>query len=145
MSDTATTEATPTSDPVAAIPDTGGDAGDFSFEAALEASINAVEAPAEEAPVQVEETKKEEAAETATEATEETKPEAEATTEAEAEATDPEDGSNDLLDSLDADIGDDWTPKASSAFQRLKTELKAEHLRREQKKLRQKSLSLKEL
>lgn len=132
MSDTATPEATPTSDPVAAIPDTGGDAGDFSFEAALEASINAVEAPAEEAPVQesvrVEDPKKEE----------EATPEAEATTEAEAESTDPEDGStdpedgsNDLLDSLDADVGDDWTPKASSAFQRLKTELKAERVERE--------------
>jgi hypothetical protein len=123
MSDTATTEATPTSDPVAAIPDTGGDAGDFSFEAALEASINAVDAPAEEAPVQesvrVEDPKKEE----------EATPEAEA--EAEAEATDPEDGSNDLLDSLDADVGDDWTPKASAAFQRLKTELKSERVERE--------------
>jgi hypothetical protein len=121
MSDTATTEATPTSDPVAAIPEVGGDAGDFSFEAALEASINAVDAPAEEAPVQesvrVEDPKKEE----------EATPEAEA----EAEATDPEDGSHDLLDSLDADVGDDWTPKASSAFQRLKTELKSERVERE--------------
>ena len=131
MSDTATPEATPTSDPVAAIPEVGGgDAGDFSFEAALEASINAVDEPAaEEAPVQVEETQKEEAAPEAeatteaTEATEETKPEA--------EATDPEDGSHDLLDSLDADVGDDWTPKASSAFQRLKTELKSERAERE--------------
>jgi len=134
MSDTATPEAAPTSDPVAAIPEVGGgDAGDFSFEAALEASINAVDEPAaEEAPVQVEETQKEEAAPEAeatteateaTEATEETKPEA--------EATDPEDGSHDLLDSLDADVGDDWTPKASSAFQRLKTELKAERVERE--------------
>ena len=125
MSDTATTEATPTSDPVAAIPDTGGgDAGDFSFEAALEASINAVDAPVEEAPAeQVEEPKKEETA--PAEATEEAKPEAEA------EATDPEDGSNDLLDSLDADVGDDWTPKASAAFQRLKTELKSERVERE--------------
>jgi len=128
MSDTATPEAAPTSDPVAAIPDVGGgDAGDFSFEAALEASINAVDEPAaEEAPVQVEETQKEEAApeaEATTEATDETKPEA--------EATDPEDGSHDLLDSLDADVGDDWTPKASSAFQRLKTELKTERVERE--------------
>ena len=126
MSDTATPEAAPTSDPVAAIPEVGGgDAGDFSFEAALEASINAVDEPAaEEAPVQVEETQKEESAPEATpEATEETKPEA--------EATDPEDGSNDLLDSLDADVGDDWTPKASSAFQRLKTELKSERVERE--------------
>ena len=132
MSDTATPEAAPTSDPVAAIPEVGGgDAGDFSFEAALEASINAVDEPAaEEAPVQVEETQKEEAApeaeattEATKEATEETKPEA--------EATDPEDGSHDLLDSLDADVGDDWTPKASSAFQRLKTELKSERVERE--------------
>ena len=128
MSDTATPEATPTSDPVAAIPEVGGgDAGDFSFEAALEASINAVDEPAveetpaaEEAPV-VEETKKEESAET--------EPAAEESTETEGEEKTEE--SNDLLDSLDADVGDDWTPKASSAFQRLKTELKSERAERE--------------
>ena len=128
MSDTATPEATPTSDPVAAIPEVGGgDAGDFSFEAALEASINAVDEPAveetpaaEEAPV-VEETKKEESAET--------EPAAEKSTETEGEEKTEE--SNDLLDSLDADVGDDWTPKASSAFQRLKTELKSERAERE--------------
>ena len=125
MSDTATPEVA--ADPIAAIPDTGAaDTGDFSFEAALEASINAVDAPVEEAPAeQVEEPKKEETA--PAETTEEAKPEAEA----EAEATDPEDGSNDLLDSLDADVGDDWTPKASAAFQRLKTELKSERVERE--------------
>ena len=126
MSDTATPEVA--ADPIAAIPDTGAaDTGDFSFEAALEASINAVDAPVEEAPAeQVEEPKKEETAPAeTTEATEEAKPEAEA------EATDPEDGSNDLLDSLDADVGDDWTPKASAAFQRLKTELKSERVERE--------------
>ena len=123
MSDTATPEVA--ADPIAAIPDTGAaDTGDFSFEAALEASINAVDAPVEEAPAeQVEEPKKEETA--PAETTEEAKPEAEA------EATDPEDGSNDLLDSLDADVGDDWTPKASAAFQRLKTELKSERVERE--------------
>ncbi len=128
MSDTATPEATPTSDPVAAIPEVGGgDAGDFSFEAALEASINAVDEPAveetpaaEEAPA-VEETKKEESAETEPAAEESTKTEGEEKTEE----------SNDLLDSLDADVGDDWTPKASSAFQRLKTELKSERAERE--------------
>ena len=128
MSDTATPEATPTSDPVAAIPEVGGgDAGDFSFEAALEASINAVDEPAveetpaaEEAPA-VEETKKEESAET--------EPAAEASTKTEGEEKTEE--SNDLLDSLDADVGDDWTPKASSAFQRLKTELKSERAERE--------------
>ena len=128
MSDTATPEATPTSDPVAAIPEVGGgDAGDFSFEAALEASINAVDEPAveetpaaEEAPA-VEETKKEESAETEQAAEESTKTEGEEKTEE----------SNDLLDSLDADVGDDWTPKASSAFQRLKTELKSERAERE--------------
>lgn len=128
MSDTATPEATPTSDPVAAIPEVGGgDAGDFSFEAALEASINAVDEPAveetpaaEEAPA-VEETKKEESAET--------EPAAEESTETEGEEKTEE--SNDLLDSLDADVGDDWTPKASSAFQRLKTELKSERAERE--------------
>ena len=127
MSDTATPEATPTSDPVAAIPEVGGDAGDFSFEAALEASINAVDEPAveetpaaEEAPA-VEETKKEESAETEPAAEESTETEGEEKTE----------DSNDLLDSLDADVGDDWTPKASSAFQRLKTELKSERVERE--------------
>ena len=128
MSDTATPEATPTSDPVAAIPEVGGgDAGDFSFEAALEASINAVDEPAveetpaaEEAPA-VEETKKEESAET--------EPAAEESTETEGGEKTEE--SNDLLDSLDADVGDDWTPKASAAFQRLKTELKSERVERE--------------
>lgn len=128
MSDTATPEAALTSDPVAAIPDTGGgEAGDFSFEAALEASINAVDEPvveetpaAEEAPA-VEETKKEESAETEPAAEESTETEGEEKTE----------DSNDLLDSLDADVGDDWTPKASSAFQRLKTELKSERVERE--------------
>jgi hypothetical protein len=126
MSDTATPEAAPTSDPVATIPDTGGDAGDFSFEAALEASINAVEAPAEETPAAeeapvVEETKKEESAETEPAAEESTETEGEEKTE----------DTNDLLDALDADVGDDWTPKASAAFQRLKTELKSERVERE--------------
>ena len=32
---------------------------------------------------------------------------------------------------MDADVGDDWTPKASAAFQRLKTELKSERVERE--------------
>lgn len=126
MSDTAP-EAALTADPVAAIPETGdgGEAADFSFEAALEASINAVDEPAEEAPVQ--ETVQEEATE---------KKEEESTQTTKAESTEEstketKEDTSDLLDALDADVGDDWTPKASSAFQRIKTELKNERAERE--------------
>jgi len=126
MSDTAPAPESAPADPVAAIPEVdGGESADFSFEAALEASINAVDEPAEEAPVQ--ETVQEEAP-----ATEESTPEAEATEETpEATKEESTEETSDLLDSLDADVGDDWTPKASSAFQRLKTELKSERVERE--------------
>jgi len=122
MSDTAPAPESAPADPVAAIPEVdGGESADFSFEAALEASINAVDEPAEEAPVQEEEP-----------ATEESTPEAEATEETpEATKEESTEETSDLLDSLDADVGDDWTPKASSAFQRLKTELKSERVERE--------------
>lgn len=126
MSDTAPAPESAPADPVAAIPEVdGGESADFSFEAALEASINAVDEPAEEAPVQ--ETVQEEEP-----ATEESTPEAEATEETpEATKEESTEETSDLLDSLDADVGDDWTPKASSAFQRLKTELKSERVERE--------------
>jgi hypothetical protein len=122
MSDTAPAPESAPADPVAAIPEVdGGESADFSFEAALEASINAVDEPAEEAPVQEE-----------APATEESTPEAEATEETpEATKEESTEETSDLLDSLDADVGDDWTPKASSAFQRLKTELKSERVERE--------------
>ena len=122
MSDTAPAPESAPADPVAAIPEVdGGESADFSFEAALEASINAVDEPAEEAPVQEE-----------APATEEPTPEAEATEETpEATKEESTEETSDLLDSLDADVGDDWTPKASSAFQRLKTELKSERVERE--------------
>ena len=126
MSDTAPAPESAPADPVAAIPETdGGESADFSFEAALEASINAVDEPAEETPVQ--ESVQEEAP------TEEATPEAEETKEESAEETTEEstEDTSDLLDSLDADVGDDWTPKASSAFQRIKTELKTERAERE--------------
>ena len=126
MSDTAPAPESAPADPVAAIPEVdGGEAADFSFEAALEASINAVDEPAEEETVQ--ETVQEETA------TEETAPEGEETKEESTEETKEEstEEGSDLLDSLDADVGDDWTPKASSAFQRLKTELKSERAERE--------------
>ena len=122
MSDTAPAPESAPADPVAAIPEVdGGESADFSFEAALEASINAVDEPAEEETVQEEEP-----------ATEESTPEAEATEETpEATKEESTEETSDLLDSLDADVGDDWTPKASSAFQRLKTELKSERVERE--------------
>jgi len=122
MSDTAPAPESAPADPVAAIPEVdGGESADFSFEAALEASINAVDEPAEEETVQEEEP-----------ATEESTPEAEATEETpEATKEESTEETSDLLDSLDADVGDDWTPKASSAFQRLKTELKSERADRE--------------
>lgn len=134
MSEETATIESPSADPVAELPttDTGGDLGDFSFEAALENSINQAEsppteikteekatAPADEPSLVAEttETPTEEAAESA---------DGEST---EAETTDTE--SSDLLDSLDADVGEDWTPKASSAFQRLKAELKEKNAERE--------------
>lgn len=130
MSDTAPAPESAPADPVAAIPEVdGGESADFSFEAALEASINAVDEPAEEETVQedVKETAQEDVQETVQEeSTEETKEES--TEENKEESTED---TSDLLDSLDADVGDDWTPKASSAFQRIKAELKTERAERE--------------
>jgi hypothetical protein len=103
---------------IEAVPDVSSSSspelGDYSFEAALEASINAPEpepqadAPAESAPEKVQPASPE--------------PVSEATEGSEA-VEDPTETmqDSDLLDSLDADVGDDWTPKASAAFQKLKT------------------------
>lgn len=134
MSETATVES-PSADPVAALPttDTGGDLGDFSFEAALEASINHAESPQTETKTEEKATAPAEPsqdAETIETPTEEVTASAEGDT---TEATESEtaEESNDLLDSLDADVGDDWTPKASAAFQKLKSQLKEKNTERE--------------
>ena len=120
---TPTPEAAPAADPVADIPDTSSDQGEFSFEQALEASIlNADNPPAEEAAPEVQAEAAPEVQVDEPKAAEES---AQAESEAEAEASESEstesgEETSDLLESLDADVGDDWTPKASAAFQKLK-------------------------
>jgi hypothetical protein len=134
MSETATVES-PSADPVAALPttDSGGDLGDFSFEAALEASINQAESPPTETNTEEKATAPAEPSQDA--GTIET-PTEEVTASAEGDTTEATESetaeeSNDLLDSLDADVGDDWTPKASAAFQKLKSQLKEKNSERE--------------
>lgn len=134
MSEETATIESPSADPVAELPttDTGGDLGDFSFEAALEASINQAESPPTETKTEEKATAPADepslVAETTETPTEEAAESADGES-TEAETTDTE--SSDLLDSLDADVGEDWTPKASSAFQRLKAELKEKNAERE--------------
>lgn len=134
MSEETATIESPSADPVAELPttDTGGDLGDFSFEAALENSINQAESPPTETKTEEKATAPADepslVAETTETPTEEAAESADGES-TEAETTDTE--SSDLLDSLDADVGEDWTPKASSAFQRLKAELKEKNAERE--------------
>lgn len=134
MSEETATIESPSADPVAELPttDTGGDLGDFSFEAALEASINQTDSPPTETKTEEKATAPADepslVAETTETPTEEAAESADGES-TEAETTDTE--SSDLLDSLDADVGEDWTPKASSAFQRLKAELKEKNAERE--------------
>ena len=134
MSEETATIESPSADPVAALPttDTGGDLGDFSFEAALEASINQAESPPTETKTEEKATAPADEPSLVAETTETPTKEAAESADGEsteAETTDTE--SSDLLDSLDADVGEDWTPKASSAFQRLKAELKEKNTERE--------------
>lgn len=112
-----TQEAAPAADPVAEIPDTAPDQGEFSFEQALEASILSAENPPAEAEPEAQ-------AEAAPEVQADEPKAAEESAQAEAEesgeAAESSEETSDLLESLDADVGDDWTPKASAAFQKLK-------------------------
>lgn len=125
----------PVADPVAEIPttETSGEFSEFSFEQALESSINQAEASTEPA----EKTTEPEPAKEAEKPAEvEAKPtDAESTetesTEAEPTETDTSDTS-DILESIEADVGEDWTPKASSAFQKLKASNKALAAEKEQ-------------
>ena len=122
---TPTPEAAPAADPVADIPDTSSDQGEFSFEQALEASIlNAENPPAEaepEAQAEAAPEVQEAQADDAPEAQEtEGAPEGQDAEASESEDTESSEDTSDLLESLDADVGDDWTPKASAAFQKLK-------------------------
>lgn len=134
MSEETATIESPSADPVAALPttDTGGDLGDFSFEAALENSINQASRPPTETKTEEKATAPADEPSLVAETTETPTKEAAESADGEsteAETTDTE--SSDLLDSLDADVGEDWTPKASSAFQRLKAELKEKNAERE--------------
>ena len=113
MSEETAVEAT---DPVDSLPEEQMD-----FSTALDAAFAQLENPdpepkpePEEAPeAAVEETNEEEAAEETTEVAEEKEEPTE-----ELESFDP-------TDDLDAEVGDDWTPKAASRFKQLKAELKA--------------------
>jgi|TARA_Y100000033_G_scaffold21665_1_gene20435 hypothetical protein len=113
MSEETAVEAT---DPVDSLPEEQMD-----FSTALDAAFAQLENPdpepepePEEAPeAEVEETNEEEAAEETTEVAEEKEEPTE-----ELESFDP-------TDDLDAEVGDDWTPKAASRFKQLKAELKA--------------------
>jgi len=127
MSEETATIESPSADPVAALPttDTGGDLGDFSFEAALEASINQAESPPTETKTEEKATAPADEPSLVAETTE--TPTKEAAESADGESTE----APDLLESLDADVGEDWTPKASSAFQRLKAELREKNTERE--------------
>ena len=127
MSEETATIESPSADPVAELPttDTGGDLGDFSFEAALENSINQASSPPTETKTEEKATAPADEPSLAAETTE--TPTKEAAESADGESTE----APDLLESLDADVGEDWTPKASSAFQRLKAELKEKNAERE--------------
>ena len=121
---TPTPEAAPAADPVADIPDTSSDQGEFSFEQALEASIlNAENPPAEAEPeAQAEAAPEVQEAQADEPKAVEESAQAEESGEADesGEAKESSEETSDLLESLDADVGDDWTPKASAAFQKLK-------------------------
>ena len=107
-------EETAVADPVDTLPEES----QMDFSSALDAAFANLDAPQDEAtPEPVEEVEEIEAVEEVEVETEETA-EVEAETEEELETFDP-------TDELDAEIGDDWTPKAASRFKQLKTELKA--------------------
>tara|TARA_R110000772_G_scaffold2190_2_gene7560 strand:- start:2305 stop:3453 length:1149 start_codon:yes stop_codon:yes gene_type:complete len=92
-------------DPIAAIPEATPDLGDYSFEAALEASINQVSEPVVSEPVVAEA--------------------------ADPLVAEPAAVVADPLESLEAEVPEDWSPKAAAAFQRLKSEAKTYTTERE--------------
>jgi hypothetical protein len=114
MSEETAVEAT---DPVDSLPEEQMD-----FSTALDAAFAQLENPDPEPEPEPEpeaepESEVEETPEVEEEATEDTKEESEEPTE-ELESFDP-------TDDLDAEVGDDWTPKAAARFKQLKAELKA--------------------
>ena len=99
---------------VEALPDVGGE--DLSFEDSLEAALAGLGNTAEE-PVAEEPVAEEPVVEELTEEPVAEEPVAE-------EPVVEENTSEEPIEALTEDIGDDWTPKAASRFKELKTELK---------------------
>ena len=91
----------------------------------------------------------ESAPEPAPEPTPEPTPEPEQTTTAEpaADAEPTKETETDLLESLTADVGDDWTPKAANRFKELKSELKSNRSELEtlQQTVREQEAKMKEM
>ena len=118
-------EETAVADPVDSLPDEQLD-----FSSALDAAFANLEAPQDPEPVEEESVEEEvevEEVEEVEENEETTEDEAkvESGEEEEAEEKSEEDlESFDPTDELDAEIGEDWTPKAASRFKQLKAELK---------------------
>lgn len=114
-------EETAVADPVDSLP-----AEQMDFSSALDAAFANLDVPQDPEPV--EEESVEEEVEVEVEENEETtedKTEVESGEEEEAEEKSEEDlESFDPTDELDAEIGEDWTPKAASRFKQLKAELK---------------------
>ena len=109
--------------PIEALPDASEPA---SFEASLEAAFaNLGQAPAEPEP------------EPEPEAEPEPEPVAEESSEEEQDTGNEKQESDDPIENLTEDIGDEWTPKAANRFKELKTELKTN--RSELEQLRQQS------
>ena len=99
------------------------DAGDgMSFESSLEAAFADLDAASDEQ-AQVEESSSE-TAENAEAPAEEDVKETEPTNTTDV-AAENADVSDEPLEALSDDIGDDWTPKAASRFKQLKSELKS--------------------
>lgn len=122
-------------DPVAAIPETAAAAdtsADFSFEAALEQSIMGANEPKIAPEPNKETTTETEILTSETKPTVETETKTAEATEADTQTESTEaEPSADLLEALDADVSEGWTPKAANAFQRLKSELKERNTERE--------------
>lgn len=121
MSEETAVEAT---DPVEALPEEQ----QMDFSSALDAAFSKLEnpepEPEPEVEAEVEETPEAEAEAEVEESNEANETEAsEETSEAAEEKKESE--SFDPTDELDAEVGDDWTPKAASRFKQLKAELKA--------------------
>ena len=111
--------------PIEALPDASEPA---SFEASLEAAFaNLGQAPAEPEPEP----------EPEPEAEPEPEPVAEESSEEEQDTGNEKQESDDPIENLTEDIGDEWTPKAANRFKELKTELKIN--RSELEQLRQQS------